>query len=264
MPTTHHHGHDVGERLYVHRHTPVHRLPAEVKVVAMVAFIFAVVATPADQFWAFGVYALILVGMAWLARIPARVILPRMLVEVPFVLFALMMPFFGTGPTVEVLGLTLSQAGLLAGWNILIKGTLGVVCSILLAATTPARDLLLGLERLKVPALLVQIASFMLRYSHVVTEEMHRMSLARQARGFNARGIRSWPVIAHSAGALFIRSYERGERVHLAMLSRGYTGRLPELAPVTTTAADWRIGLMLPVAGAIVALTAIVLARSAG
>ena len=95
----------------------------------MVAFIFTVVATPPSQFWAFGVFAAFLVGVARLARIPARVILPRMLVEVPFVLFALLMPFFGSGPTVEVFGLTLSQAGLLAGWSILAKGTLGVVCS---------------------------------------------------------------------------------------------------------------------------------------
>lgn len=241
----------------MHRHTPVHRLPAEVKVVAMVAFIFTVVATPPSQFWAFGVYAAFLVGVARLARIPAKVILPRMLVEVPFVLFALMMPFFGTGPTVEVFGLTLSQAGLLAGWGILVKGTLGVVCSILLAATTPARDLLLGLDRLRVPSLIVQIASFMLRYTHVVGDELSRMKLAREARGFEATGIRSWPVIAQSAGSLFIRSYERGERVHLAMLSRGYNGRLPELMPATTTAADWWTAMILPLAGLAVAVAAL-------
>jgi cobalt/nickel transport system permease protein len=228
-----------------------------VKVVAMVAFIFTVVATPPSQFWAFAVYAVILVGVAWMARIPAQVILPRMLVEVPFVLFAVLMPFFGTGPTVEVFGVTLYQAGLLAGWGILVKGTLGVVCSILLAATTPARDLLLGLDRLHVPSLIVQIASFMLRYTHVVGDELSRMKLAREARGFEATGIRSWPVIAQSAGSLFIRSYERGERVHLAMLSRGYTGRLPELVPATTTAADWATAMMLPVAGLAVAVTAL-------
>lgn len=257
MPSPHQHGHDPGERLYVHRHTPIHRLPAEVKVVAMVAFIFTVIATPPGQFWAFGVYALLLAGVASLARIPITVILPRMLVEVPFVLFALLMPFFGTGPTVEVLGLTLSQAGLLAGWGILVKGTLGVVCSILLAATTPARDLLLGLDRLHVPSLIVQIATFMLRYTHVVGDELSRMKMARQARGFEATGIRSWPVIAQSAGSLFIRSYERGERVHLAMLSRGYTGRLPELSTSVTTAADWWTAMMLPFVGLLVALAAL-------
>lgn len=261
MPAPHSHGHDVGERLYVHGHTLVHRLPAEVKVVAMVAFVFAVIATPVQQFWAFAVYAALLVGIAFIGRIRAAVILPRMLVEVPFVIFALLMPFFGSGPTIEVLGLTLYQDGMLAGWGILIKGTLGVLSSILLAATTPARDLLLGLERLKVPELIVQIASFMLRYTHVISDEMHRMALARAARGFTATGVRSWPVLAHSGGALFIRSYERGERVHLAMLSRGYTGRLPRLDSWTTSSADWAAAMCLPAFGLVVALTAWMIQR---
>ena len=241
MPSPHTHGHDVGERLFVHRHSVIHRLPAEVKTVAMVLFIFTVIMTPPNQFWAFGLFALMLVSVAAVAKIPARVILPRMLVE--------------------VLGLSLSQAGLLAGWGILIKGTLGVVSSILLAATTPARDLLMGLERLKVPELLVQIASFMLRYTHVVADEMKRMKLARESRGFTATGIRSWPIIAQSGGALFIRSYERGERVHLAMLSRGYTGRLPQLVAVTTTTTDWVTAMSLPAVGLLIALTAIWMGR---
>ena len=68
----------------------------------------------------------------------------------------------------------------------------------------------------------------MIRYLDVVTTEMQRMKIARESRGFTARNPRHWPVLARSAGALFIRSYERGERVHLAMLSRGYDGRLPQ------------------------------------
>lgn len=259
MPTAHHHGHDVGERLYVHRHTPIHELPAEIKTVSMVAFIFAVIATPNIQFWAFGAYALMLIGVALLARIPLTTIAPRMLVEVPFVLFAVLMPIFGPAPKVDVLGLSLSQAGLLAGWGILVKGTLGVVSSILLAATTPARDLLLGLERLRVPELIVQIASFMLRYLHVVSDQMHRMSLARQSRGFQATGVKSWPVLAQSGGTLFIRSYERGERVHLAMLSRGYAGRMPALDDHRSTPRDWARGLALPAAAAVICVLAWVL-----
>ena len=132
------------------------------------------------------------------------------------------------------------------------------MASILLAATTPARDLLLGLERLRVPTLLVQIAAFMLRYTHVVADEMGRMKIAREARGFTATGIRSWPVIAQSAGALFIRSYERGERVHLAMLSRGYTGRLPRLDNGVTLRSDWVKSMMLPAGALIVAVAATV------
>ena len=246
------HGGDVSERLYVHGHSLLHQLPAHIKVVAMVSFIFIVVATPPEQFWAFGVYALFLIIVIRISGVRFRTVAPRMLIEVPFVIFALLMPFFGPEPNVEFLGLQLSQAGLIAGWGILAKGTIGVTSSIVLAATTPPRDLLLGFERLKVPPLLVQIASFMLRYVHVVTDEMHRMKLARESRGFQARGIRSWPIIAQSGGALFIRSYERGERVHLAMLSRGYSGRLPELNHVVTSRRMWQTAMMLPMAAAVV------------
>jgi cobalt/nickel transport system permease protein len=102
-----------------------------------------------------------------------------------------------------------------------------VIASLTLAATTEPRHLLAGLERLHVPNLLVQIMGFMVRYLDVVTDEMARMRVARESRGFNARNVRHWPILARSSGALFIRSYERGERVHLAMLSRGYTGTMP-------------------------------------
>lgn len=221
----------------------------------LVTFILIVVATPSDQFWAFGVYFALLVIVAAIAHIPARVIAPRMLVEVPFVIFAVLMPFFGPEPDVVVWGVSLSQPGLISAWGILAKGTIGVFGSVLLAATTPARDLVLGLERLKVPSLLVQIASFMLRYLHVVSSEMHRMRVARESRGFEAKGPRAWPTLAHSVGALFIRSYERGERVHLAMLSRGYTGRMPLTTPPATVA-DWVRGASLPLVGLVICLTA--------
>jgi cobalt/nickel transport system permease protein len=252
----HRHGHDVGEHLYVHRHTPIHLLPPEVKLVALVAFVFIVVATPVRQVWAFALYAAMLVGIAALARLPARVVAPRMVVEVPFLVFATLMPFTGPEPSVEVLGLSLSEAGLWAGFGIVAKGTIGVLGAIILAATTPARDLLAGLKTLRVPATLVQIAAFMLRYLHVVGAEMARMRIARESRGFEARGVRSWPVLAHSAGTLFIRSYERGERVHLAMLSRGYAGSMPDLDDLQASRSQWIRGLALPTLALLVCLSA--------
>ena len=159
---------------------------------------------------------------------PPTYLLKRTVVEVPFVFFAVLLPFVATGPPTEVLGVSVSQHGLEAGIALLIKGTLGVLASLTLAATTEPTELLAGLERLHLPQQLVQIMSFMVRYLDVVTGEMQRMQVARESRGFTARNPRHWPVLARSAGALFIRSYERGERVHLAMLSRGYTGRMPQ------------------------------------
>ena len=95
-------------------------------------------------------------------------------------------------------------------------------------ATTEPQDLLRGLQRLRMPDLVVQIMGFMIRYLDVVTAELGRMMTALRSRGCDPRSPRHWPVLARSLGALFIRSYERGERVHLAMLSRGYDGRLPQ------------------------------------
>ena len=96
-----------------------------------------------------------------------------------------------------------------------------------------------ALQHLRVPDPLVLIASFMVRYVDVVGDQLRRMQVARASRGFDARSLRAWPVLAAGTGALFIRSYERGERVHLAMVSRGWTGQMPVTAPLTASGRQW-------------------------
>ena len=95
------------------------------------------------------------------------------------------MPFFGKGNTIDLGPFTLYEDGLLAGTAIVAKGTLGILVAINLSATTTARQLLRGLELLKLPSMMVQIASFMLRYVNVVNDEMERMKVARESRGFD-------------------------------------------------------------------------------
>lgn len=240
--------------LYRHGHSPVHRLPPHCKLAATFAFVLVVVSTPREAVWAFGLYAVLVAGAAAVARIPAGFLLRRLVIEVPFVAFAVLMPFVAEGERVDVLGMSLSVSGLWGAWNVLAKGTLGVAASVLLASTTELRALLLGLQRLKLPPLLVQIASFMIRYGDVVTEELRRMSVARRSRGFEARGVRHWGVLAKTAGALFIRSYERGERVYLAMVSRGYAGSMPVIDEVTATRTQWAYAAVLPVTALAVCL----------
>ncbi|MDJ0460503.1 cobalt ECF transporter T component CbiQ [Streptomyces sp. H27-C3] len=241
-------------RLYRHGHTAVHALPPHCKLAAVFCFVLVVVSTPREAVWAFGLYAVLLGAVAYASRVPAGYLLKRLLIEVPFVAFAVLMPFVAQGERVEVLGMSLSVSGLWGAWNVLAKGTLGVAASVLLASTTELRSLLLGLQRLRLPPLLVQIASFMIRYGDVITDEMRRMSIARRSRGFEARGVRHWGVLAKSAGALFIRSYERGERVHLAMISRGYTGTMPVIDEVTASRAQWSTAAALPLSALAVCL----------
>jgi cobalt/nickel transport system permease protein len=235
----------------------VHRLPAHVKIVALFAFVVVVVATPRTAFAAFAAYLLLLVGVVSIARIPPGFVLRRMVIEVPFVVFAVLLPFIAAGEQVTVFGVEVSRDGLLAGWNIIAKGTIGVVASITLAATTEPHDLVVGLQRLRTPNVVVQILSFMIRYLDVVGEEMQRMRIARESRAFQARHLGHLRVVAHAAGALFIRSYERGERVHLAMLSRGYRGSFPLLGSAPAPAAAWATAAVLPVAALVVAVTVV-------
>ncbi|WP_335938041.1 cobalt ECF transporter T component CbiQ [Streptomyces sp. PTD5-9] len=241
-------------RLYRDGRSPVHALPPHCKLAAALSFVVVVVSTPREAVWAFALYAVLLGGVAAVARIPAGFLLKRLLIEVPFVAFALLMPFVVPGEQTRVLGLAVSVPGLWGAWNVLAKGTLGVAASVLLASTTELRALLLGLQRLRLPSLLVQIASFMIRYGDVITDEMRRMSIARRSRGFEARGIRHWGVLAKTAGALFIRSYERGERVHLAMVSRGYAGSMPVIDEATASRAQWAYAAALPVLALVVCL----------
>ena len=241
-------------KLYRHGHSPVHDLPPHCKLAAVFCFVVVVVSTPREAVWAFALYAALLAAVAVLARIPAGFLLKRLLIEVPFVAFALLMPFVVPGEQTELLGVPVSVPGLWGAWNVLAKGTLGVAASVLLASTTELRSLLLGLQRLRLPPLLVQIASFMLRYGDVISDEMRRMSIARRSRGFEAKGVRHWGVLAKSAGALFIRSYERGERVHLAMVSRGYAGSMPVIDEVTASRAQWARAAALPLAALVICL----------
>ncbi|MFI1017472.1 cobalt ECF transporter T component CbiQ [Streptomyces sp. NPDC020965] len=234
-------------RLHRPGDSPVHTLPPHCKLVAVLCFVLVVVATPRAAVWAFALYAALLAAVAAVARVPGSTLARRLLIEVPFVAFALLLPFVVPGERTTVLGVPLSVPGLWGAWNIVAKATLGVAASALLAATTEPRALLLGLRRLGLPPLLTQIASFMIRYGDVVADEMRRMSIARRSRGFEARGVRQWGVLATSAGALFIRSYERGERVHLAMVSRGYTGEMPVIDRVTATRTQWAHAAALPV-----------------
>ncbi|MCD4527052.1 cobalt ECF transporter T component CbiQ [Nocardioides sp. cx-173] len=216
-----------GHRLFFHGHSVVHRAPAHLKVLTLVAFMLTVVATPRGWYPVFAGYLLVVLAVILLSRVPLLYVVRRMVIEVPFVVFAVLVPFIATGPRVEVLGLSVSEPGLVAAWGLLAKGTLGVMASLTLAATTEPTDVLVGLRRLRVPDLVVQIMGFMIRYLDVVTADLGRMMVSMRSRGMNPRSPRSWPTLARTLGALFIRSYERGERVHLAMLSRGYTGRLP-------------------------------------
>ena len=186
---------------------------------AILGLLVIVVATPIQNYIAFIAYFSLVIALVLIAKLPIWQSLKRTTIEIPFIFFAILMPFVSPD----------KEAAKIAAISIIAKATIGTLLAIILSGTTPAREILRGFETLKMPALIVQIASFMLRYLNVINDEMERMTVARASRGFEPKGIRDWKFLAAAAGALFIRSYERGERVHLSMISRGYDGKLPSV-----------------------------------
>ena len=97
--------------LHVHGHTVLHRLAPEVKIAAMVGGLLAIVLTPREQFWAFGFYGLTVIALLGVGEIPLGFYLRRVLIEAPFVAFAVFLPFLGSDPTTTVAGIELSIEG---------------------------------------------------------------------------------------------------------------------------------------------------------
>lgn len=195
--------------------SPVHRLDPRAKIVALIALVVVAVTVPPGAWYAFAAIGATLLLLATIARLPPAHVARRMKIEIPFLIAAAVLPF-----TAED-GLRLAAA-------VAAKITIGVFAMIILSSTTPFPRLLCGFEALRAPRLLLAIVSFMWRYLHVLGDEASRMKTAREARGYSP----SWIWQAASSGpliaTLFVRALDRGERVYLAMLSRGYAGSIPQ------------------------------------
>ena len=243
--------------LYWHEESRLHDLAPQCKIVAAGLFIVSVVLTPPQQLWAFALYILLLGVAIDLSRVAVPFIIRRMSFAIPFLVFAMALPFLGDGPHTEILGVDVSSEGSWDALNLVMKGGFGIACCILLTAATSMADLLKGFARLRFPRVMIAIAGFMIRFGDLTTGEMRRMRTARLSRGYDPAWWWETRALAISVGTLFIRSFERGERVYLAMVSRGYRGEMPELASNKAGPWDWLRASILCLPAAIICFVAL-------
>jgi cobalt/nickel transport system permease protein len=210
----------------------IHRLDPRTKLVATLAFIALVVLLPSASWLTYGLYFITVVALIIISRVPVTYVFKRSLIIVPFVLMvALFIPFFKEGTeafSFNILSwhLSVTYEGLETLGSVMAKAWLSILFLILLTSTTTFSNILKALEHLKMPRVLVMIMSFMYRYIFVLTDEVMRMKQARDSRNFGEGGRRLWQIrtVGNMIGTLFIRSYERGERVYAAMVARGFDG----------------------------------------
>jgi cobalt/nickel transport system permease protein len=248
---------------YRPRSSPIHALDGRVKFLLTVAFILAVSLTPAAAWPIYILLFALILSIEILSDLGIGYVLKRALLALPFVLAAFPIIFmpgqtfmfsFSIGPWL----LTTHAEGLARFVSIALKSWLSLQAAIVMAACTPFPDLLQAMRAVGIPRLLVNMFGMMWRYLFVLVDEALRLMRARAAR--SGRG--DWPVAqplaqrkllgreggsllwrarltGGMAGNLFLRAFERSDRIYVAMLSRGYDGEARSLALPPMTAATW-------------------------
>jgi cobalt/nickel transport system permease protein len=239
---------------YETRESLIHQLDPRVKVVVTVLFIVSNVVLPDGAWLVFLLSWGLIITVNALAHLPLTYALKRSFIALPFALAAVTAIF--TSPGRPLVAFTLgswemiaTDAGLIRFVSIVIRGWLSVQMAILLTATTQFPDLMHALRHLRLPQILVAVISFMYRYLFVLADEAMRLLRARDARSARLPSRKSggsvwWRarVAGNMVGQLFLRSYERSERVYNAMVARGYRGHFLTLNPHTLKPFDWLIG----------------------
>jgi cobalt/nickel transport system permease protein len=210
-----------------HRLTLWHSLAPRTRVLCVGLIVLAITATPNGHWWTWAVYSMATIFLACLSRVTWRVLLKRVAVEFAFIATVLLGTLFHTGGDViwQWGWLRVTSTGLMVLGSVTLKAMLCLIALNLLTLTTSVPALLQALTQLRVPPLLVAILASMYRYIGVLIEELTTMRQAATSRNLMvSSGRRQRSVMGNVFGSLFIRTYERGERVHQAMLARGYTG----------------------------------------
>ena len=231
----------------------LHRLDPRVKVLVTVIFIVSNALLPDGAWLAFGFAWTFLVAANLLSQLGIGYTFKRSLIALPFALIAVTVLFSIPGKPISSFSFlawnfTITDMGLLRFVSILVRSWLSVQMAILLVAVTRFPDLIHALEHLKVPAILTTIIAFLYRYLFVLTDEVFRLIRARESRSAAQAGNRAgggvlWraKVAGNMAGQLFLRSYERSDRIYNAMLSRGYSGHLYTLNPHEMKPSDYYV-----------------------
>lgn len=213
----------------------LHEIDARAKLLSLLTLVLAIITTPENRGGDLILYGVFLLGLAAYGRLSLPLILLRSAALLPLL--------FGVG-----LATALSQAwgnadlGTARGlWFFLLaaRSWLALLSVILLVMTTPFEEVIRGAQRLGLPDVLASLSLLSYRYLFVILEEVSRLNRAARARNFGAASDGGWrlkgvawraTVTGHMIGSLFLRSFQRGERVYTAMLARGYTGQLRSLA----------------------------------
>ncbi|MCX5801462.1 MAG: cobalt ECF transporter T component CbiQ [Candidatus Eisenbacteria bacterium] len=210
--------------------SPIHRLNPVVTLVSFLTFVVVVVLVPVREFAPLLAALFSLSCIALVSKVPLRFILRRSLAIVPFAIAIGAFNLLGRGVDLMIHhsasgSSALDSAGVPAFLNVVLKSFVCVLGMTILVSTTGSANLLNAMRKIGVPEGLTAGTCFLSRYAYVVADELFRMKRSRDSRRAGSLPwIAELRFVGSLVGVLFIRSYERAERVHVAMCSRGFDG----------------------------------------
>jgi cobalt/nickel transport system permease protein len=200
------------------------RLDPRARILIVVTATLVVASTPKAELTPFLAYFPLSVLMILMSRASGLYLFSRCLAASPFILLAAGLLAFQAGLTSDG-----RPAGIPDAVSVLLKGYSAALLLAFLTATTALSELLWALRKLKAPESLNVILGVMYRYTNLLSEEYSRLERARESRTVRPLGRRRFAVYGRQLATLFIRSWDRADRVHAAMLSRGYNGGWPSM-----------------------------------
>lgn len=235
--------------------SPVHRMDPRIKLVLTLAFIILTALVPPGSWPAYVILLAIMLSVEILSELGIGYVLKRSLLALPFMLAALPIIFTAPGPELVSFNLaswtiSVSITGLERFISIALKSWISVQAAVVMAASTPFPDLLLAMRAIRLPRLIVAVFGLMWRYLFVLADEVLRMNRARAARSGHpdkpqgrTGGSIVWRarVTGGMAGSLFLRAFERSDRIYNAMISRGYDGEVRALPLPRLVTTDWLV-----------------------
>ncbi len=214
---------------YSNLDSPVHRFDPRIKILVVFSILVIMVSEPRGEVFSFIYYTLIIFSIAFISRIPLKFIISRCLIVSPFIIVAAL--FFPLSQIISegYTSLRSLKPEILISLSVMAKAFLSVILLTLLVSTDKFHNLLLGLRRLHMPRLIGILSALMYRYIFIIYDELLRTSRARDSRTPGKLKTGRIKTLGNQSAMIFLRSWERGQTVYNAMLSRGFTGDFPVL-----------------------------------
>jgi cobalt/nickel transport system permease protein len=201
----------------------IHGLDPRVKVI--VVALFSVVVATSSRFLALLPALAISLFLVIIAKLPIKKVFYRLLLVNGLILFLwFVLPFTYKGQELFTIGpFIATKEGILLAGQITVKSNSILLSMIALLSTTQIFSLGHAMGQLHVPDKITHLFLFTFRYIHVIYKEYHKLINAMKVRGFVPRtNMHTYKSYAFLVGMLLVRSYDRAERIHKAMLCRGF------------------------------------------